>query len=257
MQSCPSFATGSICAHVVAVSQKTGMMQPYLKWLVKSRRKTGKNFSEAVLQNIPAGRGRKGEKPLRKKERSQERPKIVVTRAGSAKNIDQAAQRIELSLHPSGTQNMLELANSLFTDSGQTIQHQTERSQLTSTSCFGNLLPPGPNATPFFPKPQRGQILIYLLPFCPKQTCVLGDVETPFPTCWGNGLTKGCCAMKLVICTSTAISNVWEKDNHTQTYGHLWLHLKYDTFFCQHTEITLRRALVSWCEDVNYFSVRM
>ena len=179
MQSCPSFATGSICAHVVAVSQKTGMMQPYLKWLVKSRRKTGKNFSEAVLQNIPAGRGRKGEKPLRKKERSQERPKIVVTRAGSAKNIDQAAQRIELSLHPSGTQNMLELANSLFTDSGQTIQQQTERSQLTSTSCFGNLLPPGPNATPFFPKPQRGQILIYLLPFCPKQTSV----------CWGCGNT--------------------------------------------------------------------
>ena len=78
---CPGFASSSVCAHAVAVCQKTGKLQMYLKWLARSKRKTGMNLWKAVSQDMPAGLGRKGERAPRKRKRIQEQPRVVITRA--------------------------------------------------------------------------------------------------------------------------------------------------------------------------------
>ena len=76
-QDCQGYSASFLCAHAVAASLKRGTLEAYLKWLVANKRKTGGlNYSKAITFGMPAGRGRKGERPP--KSRRGKQPASVV-----------------------------------------------------------------------------------------------------------------------------------------------------------------------------------
>jgi hypothetical protein len=66
---CPGYSSLSICSHVVLACLKKGHLPKFLNWLIAAKRKTGGiNYSQAITYGMPAGRGRKGSKPPRKRQ---------------------------------------------------------------------------------------------------------------------------------------------------------------------------------------------
>ena len=77
-QDCQGYSASYLCAHAVAASLKGGNLEMYLKWLVANKRKTGGlNYSKAITFGMPAGRGRKGERPPRSRRGKQTTSMVV------------------------------------------------------------------------------------------------------------------------------------------------------------------------------------
>mgnify|MGYP002803567663 CR=1 FL=1 len=70
-KNCPGFSVEEICAHVLAACLKKSRLKDFLHWFVTAKRKTGAvNYTRAVTFGMPAGRGRKGEPPPRKRKKT-------------------------------------------------------------------------------------------------------------------------------------------------------------------------------------------
>jgi hypothetical protein len=69
-KSCPGFSVENICAHVLVACLKMSRLKDFLHWFVTTKRRTGGvNYTRAVSFGMPAGRGRKGEAPPRKRKK--------------------------------------------------------------------------------------------------------------------------------------------------------------------------------------------
>ena len=79
-QDCQGYSESCLCAHALAALFKRGTLEAYLKWLVANKRKIGGlNYSKAITFGMPAGRGRKGERPPRSR-RGKQSASVVVPR---------------------------------------------------------------------------------------------------------------------------------------------------------------------------------
>ena len=78
---------------------KRGTLEAYLKWLVTNKRKSGGlNYSKAITFGMPAGRGRKGERPP-KSRRGRQSASLVVQRNPSSSIVANQSQN-----YPDGAQ---------------------------------------------------------------------------------------------------------------------------------------------------------
>ena len=78
---------------------KRGTLEAYLKWLVTNKRKSGDlNYSKAITFGMPAGRGRKGERPPRSR-RGRQSASLVVQRNPSSSIVANQSQK-----YPDGAQ---------------------------------------------------------------------------------------------------------------------------------------------------------
>ena len=127
------------------------------------------NLSKAVSQDMPAGRGRKGERAPRKRKRIQEQPRVVITRAENV--VPNAVS--PLTCHV-GAQNMPLFGIAPTVANPQPAPPNPQPtpiiSQPTAVPAFGSL--PSAPLKPPCPRPQENQIFVYLLRFCPQQTSV-------------------------------------------------------------------------------------
>ena len=97
-QDCQDSAS-CLCAHAIASSLKRGTFEAYLKWLVATKRKTGgRNYSKAITFGMPAGRGRKEERPPRSR-RGKQSASVVVPRNPSSSVVKNESQN-----YPDGAQ---------------------------------------------------------------------------------------------------------------------------------------------------------
>ena len=65
---CLQWKSSHICSHVVAVSEKLGELKAFLKWFIETKQQP--NITSLAFHGLPAGRGRKGGVPRRKRARS-------------------------------------------------------------------------------------------------------------------------------------------------------------------------------------------
>ena len=66
---CLNYKSLGICSHCVVVAELNNQLDKFVASFTKSKRKL--NFTEVAIHGMPAGRGRKGSQPPRKKKRSQ------------------------------------------------------------------------------------------------------------------------------------------------------------------------------------------
>ena len=79
-QDCQGHAALSLCSHAVRASLKRGSLDLFLKWLVATKRKAGGlNYSKAITFGMPAGRGKKGERPQTRRH-GQQSSRMVIPR---------------------------------------------------------------------------------------------------------------------------------------------------------------------------------
>ena len=98
-QDCQGYSASCLCAHAVAASMRRGTPEAYLKWLVANKRKTGGlNYSRAITFGMPAGRGRKGERPPRSR-RGKQSASVVVPQNPSSSVVANQSQN-----YPDGAQ---------------------------------------------------------------------------------------------------------------------------------------------------------
>ena len=64
---CPHYKSIGICSHIVAVAEKNSELEDFLEWFRKKRGKQNPNLSAIGTHGMPAGAGKKGEKPAKKK----------------------------------------------------------------------------------------------------------------------------------------------------------------------------------------------
>ena len=85
---CPNWRSMGICAHSVAAAEDNHDLQAYVRWF--SNAKKAPNISKLATTNMPAGRGRKGGVPPRKKRKVQPPESRVsfATIAGLGNEVD-------------------------------------------------------------------------------------------------------------------------------------------------------------------------
>ena len=64
---CPNYHSLSVCSHSVAVAEVNGKLWQFVEWYRKSKKLL--SLSRLVVKDMPKGRGQKGSKPPRKKQK--------------------------------------------------------------------------------------------------------------------------------------------------------------------------------------------
>ena len=204
---CAGFLSSSVCAHSVAACVKQKRIPGFCKWLSPTKRNIGGiNFLKAITFGMSKGRGRKGEKALRKVRRSKvsETPTTVLARVSDKRNCqsnqdeNQQVRQSRLqnktfavcpSVHspqrmpqPQYARNPLVLpaTNVPQLPGSASYAYHPPMSQYTTASPAMQSSPVSiqpMQSTPGFPSSIPGKFMVYLLQFCPRQTS----------TCFGYG----------------------------------------------------------------------
>ena len=67
-KNCLNFSGMQICSHVVAAAEVNGELAMYISAFKKAKGKQPANMTRLAKRGLPAGAGRKGEKPAKKKK---------------------------------------------------------------------------------------------------------------------------------------------------------------------------------------------
>jgi hypothetical protein len=183
-QNCHAYKSSSICAHIIAASIKTSWLDTFLKWLVSTRRKTGGiNYSEAIEFGMPKGRGRKGEKPPRKRsKKSVGQEFIVVPRISAATPCHETpGQQPAPPKQPTMQQQ-----RGLGYSGSAGIATPTQQPHIFSQHSIQQHIPPSgfhnsgsSSNAPNYPSPLPYTYQLYILHFCPPLTSVCFGCGNP------------------------------------------------------------------------------
>lgn len=81
--SCMQWKSSQLCSHVVAVAELNAELDPFLQWYKSSNQQP--NITSLAMNNLPAGRGRKGGIPKRKRANQPVVTEVLVKRPGTCK----------------------------------------------------------------------------------------------------------------------------------------------------------------------------
>ncbi len=73
-KSCLNFGAMQICSHVVAAAESNGELSAYISCFKKAKGRQPANMTRVAKRGLPAGAGRKGEKPAKKRQPCSEPP---------------------------------------------------------------------------------------------------------------------------------------------------------------------------------------
>ena len=90
---CLQWKSSQICSHVVAVSDKLGELSSFLKWFINTKQQP--NVTSLAMHGLPAGRGRKGGVPKRKRRSASDVhvPRPVLTSRSTTDPLNQGRVR--------------------------------------------------------------------------------------------------------------------------------------------------------------------
>ena len=83
---CLQWKSSRICSHIISVAEKNHELSAFLQWYNGTNQ--GPNITTLATSGIPAGRGRKGGVPKRKRSASRKAPEIVVSRPAMQPSIE-------------------------------------------------------------------------------------------------------------------------------------------------------------------------
>lgn len=216
---CPGFAASSVCKHTIAASVQLQRMDQFIRWLVKTyRSKGGVNFSKAITYGMPSGRGKKGNRPPRKRGKKVGCTTTTVSRVSDAAPGQQQSSEIsgntspachiDQFLTPQPTAIVSQQQPSISPLSQEcgyipmpmqlVTQHMPTGTSSPSPAFESQTSAPIPQVqasfprSPYqqqsfqiqrqsvpFPNPNFGQFLIYLLHFCPAKTSMCFGCGNP------------------------------------------------------------------------------
>lgn len=96
---CGNFKSLGICSHAVATAQYNGQLQKFIEWFCQAKRCP--NLTKLVTSQMPAGCGRKGGKPARRrKKKSDATSRVVFSDRFSVPSTEAATVSTETSIIP-------------------------------------------------------------------------------------------------------------------------------------------------------------
>lgn len=149
---CLQWKSSQICAHVVAVAELNGELNPFLQWYKSSNQQP--NITALAMNKLPAGRGCKGGVPKRKRTQTVS-PEVFVQRPGTCKppQIPITGTSSEGLVSPPVTQVAISSSNPIFAQvlscDVASLSHVVGPSPAASVA---------PNINPFFVRIIQGNI---------------------------------------------------------------------------------------------------
>lgn len=91
---CLQWKSSQICSHVVAVSEKLGELSSFLKWFISTKQQPN-----VAMHGLPAGSGRKGNVPKRKRSKTASACDVYVVRPAISTPASSGEQRSSTPVH--------------------------------------------------------------------------------------------------------------------------------------------------------------